>query len=146
MMLFRFGREKLDDVATTTTTTATTAAAGVERYDLTSYGDSQQPAIAYGAPGLDDDINDGYAGALPGLGDSNVFSVGDDDDDDIVNSGASEIDEAASDSPSDNDDDDYDATNDNNGDGLSRNDNIPPWCNPTDPMGAWLNYQKIQVK
>ena len=27
----------------------------------------------------------------------------------------------------------------------ARTDDIPPWCNPTDPMGAWLNHQKIQA-
>ena len=27
----------------------------------------------------------------------------------------------------------------------ARADAIPPWCNPTDPMGAWLNHQKIQA-
>ena len=24
-------------------------------------------------------------------------------------------------------------------------DTIPPWCDPAHPMGAWLNYQNIQV-
>ena len=134
---FRVGREKLDEVASTTTTVAP----NVERYDLTSYGDNgvqqyEEPAIGYGAPGPEDDINDGYAGDVPGVG----VNVG--------VSGNTQLDGAAADSfeASDKVNDEGDGNEyDDDVESVGRNDAIPPWCDPTNPMGAWLNYQKIQV-
>ena len=131
----RFGRQ--EDLITTTTTSAPILspqplpAPGVERYDLTSYGQAQldAPAIAYGAPGPEDDINDGYTGDLPGAGGGQVTGEtgGREVDQDYDNGGTG----AASD------------TGDQGGPATA--DGIPPWCNPSDPMGAWLNHQKIQA-
>ena len=129
----RFGRQ--EDLITTTTTSAPILsplpAPGVERYDLTSYGQAQldAPAIAYGAPGPEDDINDGYTGDLPGAGSGQVTGQtgGREADQDYDDQGPS----AASD------------TGDQGG--AAAAEGIPPWCNPTDPMGAWLNHQKIQA-
>ena len=129
----RFGRQ--EDLITTTTTSAPILsplpAPGVERYDLTSYGQAQldAPAIAYGAPGPEDDINDGYTGDLPGAGGGQVTGEtgGREADQDYDNGGTG----AASD------------TGDQGGPATA--DGIPPWCNPSDPMGAWLNHQKIQA-
>ena len=130
----RLGREKLEDVTTTSTTTSLppllvpNVVPGPERYDLTSYGDSDAPSIKYGAPGPDDYTDDGYAGDVPGA----VLVVGDDADynTDVIAAAAS-----------DNDNDDIGITSNNE----KASELLPPWCNPTDPMGAWLNYQKIQV-
>ena len=129
----RFGRQ--EDLITTTTTSAPILsplpAPGVERYDLTSYGQAQldAPAIAYGAPGPEDDINDGYTGDLPGAGAGQVTGQtgGREADQDYDDQGPG----AASD------------TGDQGG--AAAAEGIPPWCNPTDPMGAWLNHQKIQA-
>ena len=129
----RFGRQ--EDLITTTTTSAPILsplpAPGVERYDLTSYGQAQldAPAIAYGAPGPEDDINDGYTGDLPGAGSGQVTGQ----------TGGREADQ------------DYDdrgpgaASDTGDQGGAAAAEGIPPWCNPTDPMGAWLNHQKIQA-
>lgn len=129
----RFGRQ--EDLITTTTTSAPILsplpAPGVERYDLTSYGQAQldAPAIAYGAPGPEDDINDGYTGDLPGAGAGQVTGQ----------TGGREADQ------------DYDdrgpgaASDTGDQGGAAAAEGIPPWCNPTDPMGAWLNHQKIQA-
>ena len=136
----RFGRQ--EDLITTTSTSVPSLsitplpAPGVERYDLTSYGQAQvdAPAIAYGAPGPDDDINDGYSGDLPGAGGGLVSG----------DTGAREGDRDNGGAASD--------TGDQAGPGegagagtLGRAEDIPPWCNPADPMGAWLNHQKIQA-
>ena len=81
-----------------------------------------RPAIAYGAPGPEDDTRDGYAGELPGLG--AVTAVGDAEG----GGGAAASDGGEA------------------GAGRGRTeDAIPPWCDPAHPMGAWLNYQNIQV-
>lgn len=133
----RFGRQ--EDLITTTSTSAPSLsltplpALGVERYDLTSYGQAQvdAPTIAYGAPGPDDDTNDGYSGNLPGDGGGLVTGVtGGREGDSRVTGGAA----------SDTGDQAGAGTNE-----LDRAENIPPWCNPADPMGAWLNHQKIQA-
>ena len=135
----RFGRQ--DDLITTTTTStpliSPVPAPGVERYDLTSYGQAQvvtAPAIAYGAPGPEDDITDGYSGDLPGAG---VQVIGGQEAEQDYNNG---VPGAASDTG-----DTGDGAEAGEETSEARADGIPPWCNPTDPMGAWLNHQKIQA-
>ena len=128
----RFGRQ--DDLITTTSAPliSPVPAPGVERYDLTSYGQGQvgtAPAIAYGAPGPEDDITDGYSGDLPG---ASVQVIGGQETEQDYDNG---VPGAASDSGDEEREESSEA----------RTDDIPPWCNPTDPMGAWLNHQKIQA-
>ena len=129
----RLGREKLEEVTTTSTTTTSLPIVGLsgpERYDLTSYGDYDAPSVKYGAPGPDDYTDDGYTGDVPGA----VLAVGDDADynTNVIAAAAS-----------DNDDDRDDGVGNNN---EKSSELLPPWCNPTDPMGAWLNYENIQVE
>ena len=85
-----------------------------------------RPAIAYGAPGPEDETQDGYTGELPGLGGAAVTAVGDAEKGGGGGGAASDGGEE--------------------GAGRGRTeDTIPPWCDPAHPMGAWLNYQNIQV-
>ena len=84
----------------------------------------------YGAP-LGDTI-DSYQGDLPGLGSSNNPGSG--------NTGGSDRaddDTGAEGSNSAGDNEDGSA-------GDARSGEIPPWCNPLVPMGAWLNHEKVR--
>jgi len=104
-----------------------------------SYGSDddvvEAPQLSYGAP-LGDTI-DSYQGDLPGIGGlpganglpgSGVGGAG----------GAGGADGSEGPEGS-NSGDNADGSGDN-----ARSSDIPPWCNPTDPMGAWLNYEKVR--
>ena len=142
--------------STTTTTTAITSSspAPVERYDLTSYGDyddSQAPSLSYGAPPPEQDIQDVYVGDIPADGavilaeednlDSGIF---DNYDDDLVVPAASDTGKGGEDDEEEKDGDEGDDEVEGSG-SSSRSDEVPAWCDPTHPMGAWLNYFNIQV-
>ena len=130
----RFGRQ--EELVKTTSPSSPSPdilpAPGVERYDLTSYGEARvdAPAIKYGAPGPEDDTEDTYAGDLPSVEDIGGVGRGGQDTAGVTGA-ASDI--------GDNSEAEDDANE------VTRAQGIPPWCNPTDPMGAWLNHQKIQV-
>ena len=128
----RFGRQEELVKTTSTSSPAILPAPGVERYDLTSYGEARvdAPAIKYGAPGPEDDTEDTYAGDLPSVEDIGGVGRGGQDTAGVTGA-ASDI--------GDNSEAEDDANE------VTRAQGIPPWCNPTDPMGAWLNHQKIQV-
>ena len=85
---------------------------------------AEAPQLSYGAP-LGDTI-DSYEGDLPGAG-SNGFNG---------SNGSNNSDGSNSSLQGD-----YDKERP---DGSSSNGDIPPWCNPTDPMGAWLNFQNVR--
>ena len=125
----RLGRQQ--EISTTSSTTP------AERYDLTSYAgdyDYQAPPLSYGAPPPDQDIDDGYVGDIPAAetvpdtaeGDDVIVGSGDDYDSNELG--------AASDSAANNED----VTS-------GGSEEVPAWCDPTHPMGAWLNYLNIQV-
>ena len=147
----RFGRQKLEDVVTLAPSTTTlTTPATFPRSDAISY--SAEAPVRYGAPGPDDNINDGYAGDLPGVDSGNVGGAAGGNVDGYaqgqygVGSGIGVVTvAAASDVTSGEGNDGNNDTNDGENSLSNNGDNIPPWCNPADPMGAWLNYEKIQV-
>ena len=158
----RVGRqEEVDTTTVIPTVTTVTTPVPAERYDLTSYGDydesqeSLAPPLTYGAPPPQQDINDVYVGDVPDPDDiPDVFLAEEDNvgsgifdnyDDNLV--------VAASDTGDGGDggDDEYEEEDaeeeaaDGSGLGSSTSDEVPAWCDPTHPMGAWLNYFNIQV-
>ena len=89
---------------------------------------AEAPQLSYGAP-LGDTI-DSYEGDLPGAGSENGSngsngSIGSNNSDGSNSSLQGDDDKERS-------------------DGSGSNGDIPPWCNPTDPMGAWLNFQNVR--
>ena len=83
---------------------------------------AEAPQLSYGAP-LGDTI-DSYEGDLPGAGNDNGGngSNGSNSSDSLI----------------------QDSDDNERSDGSGSNGDIPPWCNPTDPMGAWLNFQNVR--
>ena len=154
----RVGRQEEVDTTTTTTVTTVNTPAPAERYDLTSYGDydeSLAPPLSYGAPPPQQDINDVYVGDVPDPDDipdvflaeeDNVGSGIFDNYDDNLVVAASDTGEGG-----DGGDDEYEEEDteeeaaEGSGLGSSTSDEVPAWCDPTHPMGAWLNYFNIQV-
>ena len=159
----RVGRqEELDTTSPPTTNLLTTTSpAPVERYDLTSYGDyddSQPPPLSYGAPPPQEDIQDVYVGDIPA--DETVILAEEDNDgsgifdnyDDTLVVAASDTGEDGDgdyeedqEDQEDQDDDEEEVEEEGSGISSSRSDAVPAWCDPTHPMGAWLNYFNIQV-
>ena len=156
----RVGRqEEVDTISPPTTTliTTTISPAPVERYDLTSYGDyddSQPPPLSYGAPPPQEDIQDVYVGDIPTdetviLAEEDNFGSGvfDNYDDTLLDAASDSGEDGDGDYEEDQEDDNDEELEEEEGSGIgsSRSDEVPAWCDPTHPMGAWLNYFNIQV-
>ena len=97
---------------------------------LGSDADVVEAPSLYGAP-LGDTI-DSYQGDLPGAGSGDFPGSGNSDRSDGSNG----------DSGSDGSNNAGD--NEDGSGGNERSSEIPPWCNPMDPMGAWLNHEKVR--
>ena len=152
--------DPLSPLSPTTSTTSTTSPAPAERYDLTSYGDyddSQAPPLSYGAPPPEGDITDVYVGDIPAgpaVSSEEEDSLGSgifDNYDDTLVVAASDTGEAG-DGEEEEEDGEDDGDNEEEEEGVegsgissSRSEEVPAWCDPSHPMGAWLNYFNIQV-
>ena len=131
----RLGRQQEQEVST--------SPAPTERYDLTSYAgdnDYQAPPLSYGAPPEDQDVTDVYLGDLPPV-DTDAVPLDQEEEEDDKGLSEENYDNietgAASDSGVEEEDE---------GTGVGDGEAVPAWCDPTHPMGAWLNHLKIQVR
>ena len=128
---FRVGRQEQEELSPTNQESAADLADPATESPLQrSYGavegaEAEAPQLSYGAP-LGDTI-DNYEGNLPG-----VDSVSGQDG---SSSGTNASDNGLQ-GENDKERSDADATSDE--------DDIPGFCNPTDPMGAWLNFEKVR--
>ena len=118
--------------------------APTERYDLTSYAgdyDYQAPPLSYGAPPEDQDVTDVYLGDIPPL-DTDTVPLDQEEEE--------ENDKGLSDENYDNIEtgaaSDSGVEEEDEGTGVGDGEAVPAWCDPTHPMGAWLNYFNIQVR
>ena len=134
----RLGRQQEQEQEISTSPTPT------ERYDLTSYSgdnDYQAPPLSYGAPPSDQDVTDVYLGDLPPLDTDTVPLDQEEEEEDDKGLSDENYDNIETGAASDSGVEEEDVET-----GLGDGEAVPAWCDPTHPMGAWLNYFNIQVR